>query len=133
VSRRRFLRSTPGLLHFRLLHPVLAIIAGTYVIWLVFKNSSRRMCQSRTSVAIIILLFAQIGIGLLNVFLLAPVWLQILHLLVADTIWISLVPASAALVLEDPYARSGRVGSHRTEYWELKGARQYDWSDPIDG
>jgi heme A synthase len=53
------------------------------------------------------LLFAQVGIGMLNVLTLAPVWLQILHLLVADMIWISLVLASAALVLENPYARSG--------------------------
>jgi len=104
-----FTSGSPALLHFRLLHPVLAIIAGTYVIWLVLKNSSRRMYPSRTSVVIIILLFTQIGIGLLNVLLLAPVWLQILHLLVADTLWISLVLASAALVLEHPYSRSGRV------------------------
>jgi len=110
---RDFNSDSPGLLHFRPLHPVLAIIAGTYVIWLVLKASSRRICQSRTSVAIIIiLLFTQIGIGLLNVLLLAPVWLQILHLLVADTIWISLVLASAALVLEDPYVRSGPAPSH---------------------
>jgi len=100
-----FTSDSPALLHFRLLHPVLAVIAGTYVIWLVLKNSSRRKCQSRASVALIILLFTEIGIGLLNVFLLAPVWLQILHLLVADTLWISLVLASAALVLEHPYAR----------------------------
>ena len=104
-----FTSDGPALLHFRLLHPVLAIIAGTYVVWVVLKNSSRRMCQSRASMALIILLFAEIGIGLLNVLLLAPVWIQILHLLVADTIWISLVLASATLVLEHPYARLGRV------------------------
>jgi heme a synthase len=106
---RDFGSDSPGLLHYRLFHPVLAVVAGAYVIWLVLRNSSRRMFQSRTSVAIIILLFTQIGIGLLNVLLLAPVWLQILHLLVADTIWISLVLASANLVLEHPYARSGRL------------------------
>jgi cytochrome c oxidase assembly protein subunit 15 len=106
---RDFTSDSPGLLHFRLLHPVLAMIAGTYVIWLVLKNLSRRMFQSRTSVALIILLFSQICIGVLNVLLLAPVWLQIVHLLVGDTIWISLVLASAALVLQEPYARSGRV------------------------
>lgn len=59
--------------------------------------------------ALIILLFTEIAIGLLNVLLLAPVWLQILHLLVADTLWISLVLASASLVLERPHGRSGRV------------------------
>ena len=104
-----FTADSPGLLHFRLLHPVLAVIAGIYVTWVVLKNASRRMCPSRASTALIILLFTEIGIGTLNVLLLAPVWLQILHLLVADTIWISLVLASAALVLEHPYARSGQV------------------------
>jgi heme A synthase len=80
-------------------------------IWIVLKNASRRIGQSRASMVLIILLFTQFGIGLLNVLLLAPVGLQILHLLVADTIWISLVLDSAALVLERPYARPGRVAA----------------------
>ena len=41
-----FTSDSPGLFRFRLLHPVLAVIAGTYVIWLVLKNSSRRKCQA---------------------------------------------------------------------------------------
>ena len=98
---------SPALLHFRLFHPLLAVIAGIYVTWIVLRNASRRIVQLRASMALIILLFAQIAIGMLNVLTLAPVWLQILHLLVADMIWISLVLASAALVLENPYARSG--------------------------
>jgi cytochrome c oxidase assembly protein subunit 15 len=100
-----FASGSPGLLHFRLFHPVLAAIAGIYVIWVVLKRASQSMGPSRTSVAAIILLLTQIGIGMLNVLLLAPVWLQILHLLVADSMWISLVLASAAVVLEDPFAR----------------------------
>jgi len=58
-------------------------------------------------VPIVILLFTEIGIGLLNVFLLAPVGLQVLHLLVADTIWIWLVLASSSLVLEPHSSCSG--------------------------
>jgi len=104
-----FTSDSPGLLHFRLLHPVVAVIAVMYVIWVVLKNAPQRICQSRASMAIVILLFTEIGIGMLNVLLLAPVWLQILHLLVADMIWISLVLASAALVLEHPRGRSGSV------------------------
>ena len=30
----------------------------------------------------------QLGVGALNVFLLAPVWMQLLHLAMADAIWI---------------------------------------------
>jgi len=104
-----FTADSPGILHFRLLHPVLAVIAGIYVIWVVLKRTSRRRRQSHASMALIILLLIEIGIGMLNVLLLAPVWLQILHLLVADMVWISLVLASSALVLEHPNARSRQV------------------------
>jgi len=40
------------------------------------------------------------GIGMTNVLFLAPVWLQIAHLYVADSLWILLVLVSAELVLE---------------------------------
>ena len=98
-----FTSDSPALLHFRLFHPVLAVIAGTYVIWVVLNSFSPQISQSRASTALIILLPTEIALGLLNVVLLAPVWLQILHLLVAETIWISLVLVSAALLLEPSY------------------------------
>jgi len=104
-----FTSESPPLLHLRILHPLLALIAGSYVVWLVVKNSSRRICQSHTATALIILLLAEVGIGLLNVVLLTPIWLQILHLLVADTIWIFLVLASAAIVLGNSHSQSGSV------------------------
>jgi hypothetical protein len=40
------------------------------------------------------------GIGMTNVLFLAPIWLQIAHLFVADSLWILLVLASSELVLE---------------------------------
>jgi heme A synthase len=78
---------------------------------------------------LIILLFTEIGIGMLNVLLLTPVWLQILHLLVADAIWISLVLASAALVLKRPISslkacvaeRSNGIAGNREVAWLAQG------------
>jgi len=119
-----FSSNGPGLLHFRLVHPVLAVIAGIYVIWVVFKSASRRECGSRASMVLVILLFTEIGIGLLNVLLLVPIPLQILHLLVADTIWISLVLASAALVLKCPACPTGRVVEASHEYQRFNGQRE---------
>jgi heme A synthase len=49
----------------------------------------------------------QVVIGMTNVLFLAPVWLQIAHLFVADALWILLVLASADLVLEA--AKEGRT------------------------
>jgi len=43
---------------------------------------------------------------MMNVLFLAPVWLQITHLFVADVLWVLLVLASADLVLEA--AKKGR-------------------------
>jgi heme A synthase len=44
----------------------------------------------------------QLILGLLNVTLLAPVWLQMVHLLVADLVWISLVLLSLAMFSQAP-------------------------------
>ena len=38
-----------------------------------------------------LLVFVQIAVGILNWILLAPVWMQIVHLLIADLLWIALV------------------------------------------
>ena len=42
----------------------------------------------------------QASLGIANVLFLAPGWLQIAHLFVADVLWVLLVVVSADLVLE---------------------------------
>jgi heme a synthase len=95
-----FSSRTPGLLRVRLLHPTVATIAACYVLWAIWRSSTGRNRFSRSAIALIIFLFAQVVIGMTNVLFLAPVWLQIAHLFVADALWILLVLASAELVLE---------------------------------
>lgn len=92
-----FSSGAPILLHLRLLHPAVAVIASAYVFWVIIKIALRHM--RRTAIALVVLFLAQIGLGIMNVLLLAPVWLQILHLFVADLLWIVLVIASADLLL----------------------------------
>jgi cytochrome c oxidase assembly protein subunit 15 len=101
-----FSSGTPALLRVRLLHPAVAMIAAFYVLWIIWRSSTARNRFSRSAIALIILLFVQVGIGMTNVLLLAPVWIQIAHLFVADALWILLVLASADLVLEA--AKEGR-------------------------
>jgi heme a synthase len=43
----------------------------------------------------VLLLLLQYGLGLADVLLLAPVWMQIAHLLGADLLWIALVVLTA--------------------------------------
>ena len=102
-----FSSRTPALLRVRLLHPAIATIAACYVLWVIWKKSTGRSRFSRSAIALIILFFVQVGIGMTNVLFLAPVWIQIVHLFVADALWILLVLASADLVLEP--AMEGRT------------------------
>src|SRR5882762_9189328 len=101
-----FRSSTPALLRVRLLHPGVATIAACYVLWVIWRSSTERNRFSRSAIALITLLFLQVLIGMTNVLFLAPVWIQIAHLFVADALCILLVLTSADLVLET--AKEGR-------------------------
>jgi heme A synthase len=46
------------------------------------------------------LVLVQWAAGMANVLLLAPVWMQIVHLLVADLLWIAFVLLAAAVLAE---------------------------------
>jgi len=43
----------------------------------------------------------QLTAGLVNLALLAPLWMQLLHLLLADAVWLALVVLGAAALAED--------------------------------
>ncbi|TAH50166.1 MAG: hypothetical protein EYC68_15055 [Chloroflexota bacterium] len=48
--------------------------------------------------ALRLLVIAQILAGVVNIFLLAPTWMQLLHLLLADLVWIVMVLYAASLL-----------------------------------
>jgi len=100
--------ATPRLLHYRLIHPAAALIAAAYLLWIVFRSSAGGNRLSRSATALVVSVLAQVGVGIANVLLLAPVWLQIVHLFVADVLWALLVVVSADLILE----RAGMDESH---------------------
>ena len=91
-----FARSSPWLLRLRGLHPLSALVAGVFVVWLV----SRARSAGVGSVATVVLglLGLQFVLGFADVLLLAPVWMQVLHLLGADLYWVALVTLSARVV-----------------------------------
>jgi heme a synthase len=83
------------LLRLRFLHPVVAAIAATYVLWLILRSLKMPARLWNQEAMIAGVLIGQIGLGILNVILLAPVWLQIVHLLIAELFWVLVVLASA--------------------------------------
>ncbi len=87
------------LIRLRIYHPLVAIIVGAYLIWIVryhFTNLS--LAASRGGAVITALVILQWVAGLANVILLAPVWLQMLHLLIADLMWIALILFSCVIL-----------------------------------
>jgi heme A synthase len=100
-----------SLRHYKL-HPALAVLVGAYLVY--FALSARRASRwaRRWAAAVLALVAAQFGAGLLNAALLAPVWLQIVHLLLADLLWVALVLLSAStLAREAAHAEAfGRAG-----------------------
>jgi heme A synthase len=86
----------------RILHPAVAACVGLwlgiYGIWCVVR---RRDSQLPAGI-VMTLVGAQMALGMVNVLLLAPVWMQLAHLLTADILWISLVLLSAQMLSEPP-------------------------------
>jgi len=80
-----FAANSPLLVRMRWVHPAAAVIGFCCVIWLVMK------LRSRLGQIVAALLGLQIVLGIADVLLLAPAWMQILHLLGADLYWIALV------------------------------------------
>jgi cytochrome c oxidase assembly protein subunit 15 len=87
---------SPWLLRLRGVHPVSAVVAAVFVLWLV--SQARRAGAGRLAGAVLGLLAFQFVLGLADVLLLAPVWMQILHLLGADLYWIALVTLAAVVI-----------------------------------
>jgi cytochrome c oxidase assembly protein subunit 15 len=86
------------LLRLRFLHPLAVAIAAIYVVWLILRSLKRPGRPRNQGVMLVGGLIGQIGLGILNVLLLAPVWLQLVHLLAAELFWVLVVLSSANLL-----------------------------------
>jgi heme A synthase len=108
--RQDFSPAAHFLVRLRALHPVLAVGIGCYaVIAASYVNNFLRpgLQRTRKLTNILTTLFlVQIGVGILNVSLLAPVWLQLTHLLLADFFWIALVLTSASALAQENLVES---------------------------
>jgi len=85
------------LVRLRVLHPVLAILAGIYLsamVWAVGRRHPMVM-EGPWGRTVTWLVLLQLGIGLANLFLLAPTAIQLVHLLVADLLWMGTVVFAA--------------------------------------
>ncbi len=97
-----FSATSGWLVRWRWTHPTVAVAASIFLVWLLVRAAKRSTYWDNRglSALVLILLAVQYGLGILDVAFLAPVWLQIAHLLGADLLWAALVVLVARLTLE---------------------------------
>ena len=103
-----FSATSSWLVRWRWMHPTVAFLASIFLIWLVVRaaqhtahRDNRRLCA-----LVLLLLAAVYTLGVLDVVLLAPLWVQVAHLLGADALWATLVVLTARLTLQPKEAES---------------------------
>ena len=86
------------LVRLRVIHPIIAILVGVYALNVAryLYEKSNTPAGKRLSLLLGGLVLLQLTAGVLNLLLLAPIWMQIVHLLLADSVWISCVLLSAS-------------------------------------
>jgi heme A synthase len=102
---------TPGahfLIRLRAIHPLLAIIVGFSVMMVsrVIVAGEAAADVKRWALIVNGLFVTQVAIGFANFLLLAPISIQLIHLLVADLYWIAAVVFGAAVLAREPATMS---------------------------
>ncbi|HET6168740.1 MAG TPA: COX15/CtaA family protein [Terracidiphilus sp.] len=97
-----FSATSGWLVRWRWTHPTIAFLASIFLIWILVRAAQRnpQWDNRGLSALVLLLLAAQYVLGVLDVVLLAPVWLQVAHLLGADALWAALVVLTARLTLQ---------------------------------
>ncbi|MCS7043475.1 MAG: COX15/CtaA family protein [Bryobacteraceae bacterium] len=81
--RQELSPDSPALLRLRLVHPVVSVAAAVVVLAAVFQTVRGRLQR-----IIAAWVAVQLAAGAVNVLLLAPVWMQILHLALGAGLWL---------------------------------------------
>lgn len=95
-----FSPTAPILVRMRIYHPTIAISAGVYL-FLVTAFIRRKLVEPRLEAitnALFLFYVLQIILGIVNVALLAPIWMQIVHLLVSNLIWVAFILLSTVVL-----------------------------------
>jgi len=96
--------SASMLLRLRMLHPAVALVVGAFLLMTALAALKSRPTPQvrRHAIGLMGMVFVQLVAGASNLALLAPVWMQIVHLLLADLLWIALVILLAEAFAERP-------------------------------
>ncbi|CAN5656920.1 hypothetical protein BH24ACI2_BH24ACI2_03810 [soil metagenome] len=92
------------LLRLRVSHPILSVSVGVFLIFLAgwLKSKAKEIFWvNRWANILTILVLIQFASGALTLLTLSPIVMQIIHLFLADAVWISFVLLAASVLAED--------------------------------
>ncbi len=87
----------------RVYHPLIAVVIGVYVMFVARSLGAQFSRPDPFWMGAVLngLVFVQWIGGAINLVLLAPLWMQLVHLLLADLVWIALVLFAATVLAQD--------------------------------
>jgi heme A synthase len=98
----QFQKNNHILISLRILHPILAILLGFAISFILINYlETDNATINKLKVGLWILILLQFGLGFSNIIFLTPVSIQVIHLVIADIIWILTV----FLFLSEPIIR----------------------------
>lgn len=129
--RQDFASASGSLLRLRMLHPLIAVFGAICLFWIANRISrlSGSIRLRRSAKIVIYLTICQIVVGIANIGLLAPVWMQLFHLFMADLVWISVVIMALELAYFDAHEPfgSGQDKDHSGKRPQNDADRLYEW------
>lgn len=96
--RQDFTGTGQLLQRLRVIHPAVAVLFGLFLLYLVVEGIPRPVTPlaRRLGFGLAAAVLTQWSLGVLDIAFLTPIWLQMLHLLVADLLWLTLLLFAAA-------------------------------------
>ena len=94
-----FAAASPLLLRLRISHPILSVLGGFFLVFLAYRLktvSDGDFWINRWSNVLLVLVGIQFASGILTLLTLAPIFLQLIHLLLADLTWIAFILLAAS-------------------------------------
>lgn len=96
------------LTELRIAHPIVAVLVGAVAAWF----AARRMDDGWAPRIVVAAVLVQVLLGALNVAFATPLWLSLVHLLVADVLWMAWVWFGLDLTRTGNAERALDVSSH---------------------
>jgi len=98
-----FLPTAHFLVRLRVYHPLVAIVTGIYLVLASRAIAAERPGEATRRLArvLLVVVAVQLVAGFVNVRLLVPVWMQIIHLLLADVMWIAALLLSVTVLSQE--------------------------------